>query len=1160
MLSLLSDDWNSTWTFDLLDAGGGLVSRLTGLPDGTLESRPDPFGLSGRWKREHLTLSIVDANGAPVAHFSSEGLDNRGRLVIWGAIRIGSQWLEHCLRDCVATTPRISFCIVSRNRLHHLRETLPRNISDNRDYPTLEFVVLDYNSEDGMGEWVKRELGDEIASGRLNYYFAPQPTHFRAAHARNMAVRLATGDIVCVVDADNFTGRGFASYLADNVAPDTFLIGCHPQGDDFDMPNDPGCLGRSALYKSTYLDVGGMDEAHVGWGYDDADLYFRLRSRGYRFRSIESRYVKCIPHDDSDRRKALLYQHIGRDRFSEASSVQLNARRSQANILAGRIVLNEGRIGCGYAVKNFDQSIHVVGERRDPKISVCIACSDRGEELRDTLPGNVQAMRPYANLEFILLDGPDGLLEEWLGRQFPEELSSGRIDYCRLNATYGEGRCENPVRQRNVVARLAAGDIVCLASPADNLAPDLPGRLARKFHAGWVRERIGTGSVALSRHLFYLSEGLDQTLSRGEAESDLLRRIEQREEGHDRSVWSRSGLESRDFGAGTIERKGETVVLSAHRFPRVSFAITYNGDLERLLYTLPQNLADNRDYPNLEIVLFDYGDRDGLEEWLRIEMKQPLESGRLVYYRANQQSGLSLAHASNMSMRLATGELLCSLDGGSFTGHQFAFHLAHRLEEDDFLSSGLDVDEAEEEALSPWSPGGIAMARSTFYASGGFDEGDCRGSAQRRDLRRRLRALGYRGAPMGARFLAVALPGNGGREAEVAVDECGDLGPLMANGGPAGTGMVVRNFDPVPIEVKPFRFNRISLCITCMNRLHHLSQTLPSILADNKSYPDLEVVLLDYNSSDGLEAWAKENLRDWIENGRLVFFRTTEPSYFRRSHARNLAFRLASGEILCTVDADNFTGRDFAHYINERFERYGDIYLRPDIDKAHAQLTDTFGRISVRRQDFLRIEGYDEQLVDYGFEDIDLCFRLEKAGLVPRFIEADRFLRFIHHGNRDRVVNGPVLGRASMLLRGQVTGEKWETLIYLLRNGEFIWRGPRLEGVSSEGRWQETDQGFRLSCDRGVALSLAARDDGEVYQFEEPTFDVVLRRSDDLDFFSDVAKDMAMERNERRYRRNLQLSNSRVNAGRFGHAVVSRNFNICKMPFELIEVDGEART
>ncbi|MCA0303886.1 MAG: glycosyltransferase family 2 protein [Proteobacteria bacterium] len=370
MMLLLQDDGaHLRQAFELLDAGGGFVARVVGRADGTVAVDPDPYGLAGSWKRDGEALLIVDPAGTTVARFVSQGLDSRGERLFWGAVKAGPHWLEHCLRIGARPSPRISLCTTSRNRLHHLRQTLPQNLADNRDYPDLEFVLLDYNSSDGLGDWVRRELGDEIASGRLRYYFTGEPTHFHATHSRNMSLRLAGGDIVCVVDADNFTGRGFASYLAGQVAPDNVLIGCQLEGDAFRVAFDEGCVGRYALYKSTFLDVGGMDEAHVGWGYDDMDLFCRLRARGYRLQSIDPRYARCIPHDDAERSRELRYRDLGREAVGGDGSVWVNKRRSDANIAAGRLVLNDGRVGCGTVVRNFGEAEIVVAALPTPVLA-----------------------------------------------------------------------------------------------------------------------------------------------------------------------------------------------------------------------------------------------------------------------------------------------------------------------------------------------------------------------------------------------------------------------------------------------------------------------------------------------------------------------------------------------------------------------------------------------------------------------------------------------------------------------------------------------------------------------------------------------------------------------------------------------------------------------
>ena len=98
---------------------------------------------------------------------------------------------------------------------------------------------------------------------------------------------------------------------------------------------------------------------------------------------------------------------------------------------------------------------------------------------------------------------------------------------------------------------------------------------------------------------------------------------------------------------------------------------------------------------------------------------------------------------------------------------------------------------------------------------------------------------------------------------------------------------------------------KISFCTVCMNRLYHLKQTLPRSIKDNMDYPNVEFVLLDYNSEDGLENWVNTEMSDYIDSGVLVYYKTEEPEHFHRSHSRNVMFKLASGDILINLDADH---------------------------------------------------------------------------------------------------------------------------------------------------------------------------------------------------------------------------------------------------------------
>lgn len=202
---------------------------------------------------------------------------------------------------------------------------------------------------------------------------------------------------------------------------------------------------------------------------------------------------------------------------------------------------------------------------------------------------------------------------------------------------------------------------------------------------------------------------------------------------------------------------------------------------------------------------------------------------------------------------------------------------------------------------------------------------------------------------------------------------------------------------------------RISFCTACMNRLHHLSVTLPQNILDNKNYAALEFVVLDYHSSDGLEQWVHQHLKDHLTAGRVVYYRTTEPVSFHRSHSRNLAFKLATGDIICNIDADNFTGTGFGAYINEQFLQQENIFLTP-IDfssklTGFSPLPDTLGRICVSRDAFYAVRGYTEAMETHGFQDYDFANRVEMAGNKRLIIDRPAFLKAITHDDDERISN-----------------------------------------------------------------------------------------------------------------------------------------------------------
>jgi len=240
--------------------------------------------------------------------------------------------------------PTIAFCTTCKGRLQHLRETLPRNISDNSSYARLKFILLDYSCPDGLADYVRSEIHSEhLESGRFTLYRFPSAGTFRMAHAKNLAHRLGMregADILVNIDADNFTGPDFAGYIAEqfNFSDDIFLWSRMVKGQ---LPR--GISGRIAVTRPAFLNTGGYDETFDTWSPDDKDFNSRLRRIGYQAQEIASRFLGAILHND----KLRFREYPDAQSDHQAEMFQLSGREHVS-------VTNFGNIGQGIVFRNFE--------------------------------------------------------------------------------------------------------------------------------------------------------------------------------------------------------------------------------------------------------------------------------------------------------------------------------------------------------------------------------------------------------------------------------------------------------------------------------------------------------------------------------------------------------------------------------------------------------------------------------------------------------------------------------------------------------------------------------------------------------------------------------------------------------------------------------------
>lgn len=346
----------------------------------------------------------------------------------------------------------------------------------------------------------------------------------------------------------------------------------------------------------------------------------------------------------------------------------------------------------------------------------------------------------------------------------------------------------------------------------------------------------------------------------------------------------------------------------------------------------------------------------------------------------------------------------------------------------------------------------------------------------------------------------------------------------------------------------------ISFCTVTMNRLHHLKKTLIQNIADNIDYPDLEFIILDYNSNDGTEAWVAENMAEYINSGLLKFYRTEAPQTFDRSHSRNMAFRLAGGDLVCNVDADNYIGPGFANYIASAFKNTEKVFLTPNF-----YFRDVIGRLAIRKNDFLHSGGYNETMKGYGFEDMEYYHRLVKAGMLHHKISNRTFLKVIHHDNEERFANEPIGLNCIDIFLHYVDPDTTE-ILYQYKDGSFE-KGILLDNEDKETAQLQDQFDNKIRLDgtwkkgswrtESTALVLDIPDEATSYRFKysvkgDRVYNSGIKKSYYKVLSPDFRNNLKLLKtemdNRQQFRSFINQSNYQVNIQGFGKGLLKMNF------------------
>ena len=126
---------------------------------------------------------------------------------------------------------------------------------------------------------------------------------------------------------------------------------------------------------------------------------------------------------------------------------------------------------------------------------------------------------------------------------------------------------------------------------------------------------------------------------------------------------------------------------------------------------------------------------------------------------------------------------------------------------------------------------------------------------------------------------------------------------------------------------------KISFCMPCFNKEIYLADAIESVL--NQTHKDIELIIVDDKSTDGtadVASWYAKKYK------KVKYYRCTKN--FGVATCRNLAWSLATGDIICVQDADDLSLNTRAKIMNDYFTAHPET----QVIYGSCKLTDTFNR------------------------------------------------------------------------------------------------------------------------------------------------------------------------------------------------------------------------
>jgi hypothetical protein len=182
----------------------------------------------------------------------------------------------------------------------------------------------------------------------------------------------------------------------------------------------------------------------------------------------------------------------------------------------------------------------------------------------------------------------------------------------------------------------------------------------------------------------------------------------------------------------------------------------------------------------------------------------------------------------------------------------------------------------------------------------------------------------------------------------------------------------------------------ISFCTAVRNWMKYFSVVFPENIAVAREYTGVELCVVDFNSTDGLQLWMKNNVMADVHSGLLSYYIDKKSEYFEMAYCKNVSHKVARGKVVINLDGDNYLTENMIIYAKKILRHHRkNIVIRLGSGKIR-------GVLGFYKKDFINVlGGYDERFFMYGGDDRDLYNRAIFAGFsrcsIPRYCQKRLF-------------------------------------------------------------------------------------------------------------------------------------------------------------------------